>query len=131
MSGTRYLLDTNFVIYYLNGASFAVDFYRRVRNNSRQDMFSISVMTRLELFSSSAMRKDEEEIVAAFVNNIYVHPLAFEVEQYAVAFRRATRSKTPDAIIAASAIDLNATLVTCDKFLLSASFPGLRTIHPH
>lgn len=126
MSGNRYLFDTNFVIYYLNAQPKAQAFFDQLAGGS----FSISVMTRLELLSHPGITADDEEAIQEFIDRVAVLPLVRDVEKNAILIRRATRAKTPDAIIAASAICLDATLVTSDKVLASTSYPGLRIINP-
>ena len=49
------------------------------------------------------------------------------IEQKAIEIRRATTIKLPDSIIAATAIILDAVLLTDDDRLLSFSWPGLLT----
>jgi predicted nucleic acid-binding protein len=58
---------------------------------------------------------------------ITVVPLTSDIEQATIAFRRATNCKLPDSIIAATAILLDAGLLTHDKKLLACEYEGLRT----
>jgi predicted nucleic acid-binding protein len=50
-----------------------------------------------------------------------------EIKRETIAFRRSSRSKTPDAIIAATAIALDAVLVTQEAKLSSVIYPGFTT----
>jgi predicted nucleic acid-binding protein len=50
-----------------------------------------------------------------------------EIEQAAIAFRRKTNCKLPDSIIAATAILMEAILLTHDTDLLNCVYDGLKT----
>jgi predicted nucleic acid-binding protein len=51
-----------------------------------------------------------------------------EIKEKTIEFRRVTKCKLPDSIIAATAIVLDAILATNDAVLLKKQFPGLCTI---
>lgn len=125
MNGDRLLLDTNVVINYLKGNDAAVNF---IEERPDADLY-VSVITRMELLSFHGMTDDEEASINGFLNAVTVIPLDSEVEQIAIALRRATRRKMPDAIVAASAVWLEAPLVTAEGQLTATVYPGLRTVH--
>jgi predicted nucleic acid-binding protein len=87
----------------------------------------ISVITRIELLSYHGITAAEETEIRAFLEDVTAVPLFEEIEQTVIAFRRAQQRKTPDSIIAATALALDATLITIDPHLLNASWPGLHT----
>ena len=87
----------------------------------------ISVITRIELLSYHGITAAEEKEIKAFLEDVTVVPLLEEIEQTAIAFRRNQQRKTPDAIIAATALVLDATLITIDPHFLKATWPGLQT----
>jgi predicted nucleic acid-binding protein len=88
----------------------------------------ISVITRIELLSYHGITAAEEDRIRQFLEGVTVVPLLDEIEQTAISFRRARKRKTPDSIIAATAIALDAALVTMDSHFLTAAWPGLQTL---
>jgi predicted nucleic acid-binding protein len=122
----RWLLDTNVLIDYMSGKEAAVRFF-----DKKSDLwFFISVISRIELLSYLGITPQEEKEAHEVFASAYFVPLNGEVEDLAIRFRRATRRKLPDALVAASAIFIGATLVTSDKELAGADYPGLQTIMP-
>ncbi|MDR1317365.1 MAG: type II toxin-antitoxin system VapC family toxin [Spirochaetales bacterium] len=88
----------------------------------------ISVITRIELLSFHSLTDEETCLINLFFDSVTVVPLNNDVEEKAIEFRRLTKHKTPDAIIAATSIVLNAVLFTRDSRLLGQNFPGLETL---
>jgi len=73
------------------------------------------------------MPQDEEDNLRAFITErITVINLTNAVKSETINFRRATKQKLPDCIIAATAISIGAVLLSDDKRLLNVSFPGLQ-----
>jgi predicted nucleic acid-binding protein len=75
------------------------------------------------------MAGDEEQSIREFLDDLIVVPLDEAVEQAAIAIRCATSVKLPDCIIAATAIVLDAVLLTDDDQLLHLAWPGLRAVN--
>ena len=84
----------------------------------------ISVITRMELTAKADIKSEEEMVICNFITDVTVFPLDDSVERKAIEIRRATKLKLPDCIIAATAIVLDAVLITDDPHLLNLSFPG-------
>ena len=124
MSGERLLMDTNIVLGYLRGDPEETS----VVNDRPGAEICVSVITRMELLSYHALSEEEDAIVRRFLNNALVVPLNEEVEGIAIALRRETRRKLPDAIVAATAIWLKAELATADGGLARTKYPGLRIV---
>jgi predicted nucleic acid-binding protein len=59
--------------------------------------------------------KKKEAIVKAFINDANILPLSPDVVTQCVKIRRSKKVKTPDAIIAATAIVHNLTLISSDS----------------
>lgn len=125
MSG-KLLLDTNFIIGYLLEKEPLVDF---LKIHASSELFA-SVVTKLEILSYHALSDEDEAEFESFLSNVSIVPLDNDVQTATVMFRRATRKKLPDSIVAASAIAVDATLVTCDRELAASAFPGLKTVNP-
>ncbi len=125
MSGNC-LFDTNAIVSYMQGLAPVVDFIDNLTAGGR----FISVITRMELLSFPGIAAREEEAIHRFLGDLDVIPLNEAVENAAIAIRRTVRLKLPDAIVAATALTLNATLITSDQRLVGLTWPGLRVADP-
>lgn len=101
-----YLIDTNIIIYYLEGEQAAISFLSTHRGE-----LAISSITWMEVFSYP-FNEDEEQVVRAFLQEFRQIEISFPVMELSVEVRRTKKMKLPDAIIAASAIHYDLTLVT-------------------
>jgi len=122
----KYLFDTNAIVYYLQGRPEWVDFI----DNADMTERTASVITRLELLSYPGISTDEEERIHRFLSDLIVISLSESIESTAIAIRRTARLKLPDAIIAATALRLNATLITGDQHLKNLEWPGFYAVAP-
>jgi len=121
MNGTDscLVLDTNAVIFLTTRDNVIPNDLKNELNKS--ELF-ISVITRMEL-AAKQVKPEEEEAIRDFIADVTVSPLDEEVERKAVEIRRTTKIKLPDCIVAATAIVLDAVLVTNDAHLLNLSRP--------
>ena len=107
----RYLLDTNIVIYALGSEQCAIEYIKKVTLTGGELYFS--TITEAEVFSKPL----DEEISQAF-NEFFstgtVIPVTSEIARSAGEIRVNTKAKLADALIAATALIVNATLVTHD-----------------
>jgi predicted nucleic acid-binding protein len=101
-----YLVDTNIIIYYLEGEQAAVSFLRTHRGK-----LAISSITWMETLSYP-FSSEEEQIVRAFLQELRLIEISSPVMELSVEIRRTKKMKLPDAIIAASAIHHDLILVT-------------------
>ena len=101
-----YLIDTNIIIYYLEGEQAAVSFLRTHRGK-----LAISSITWMETLSYP-FSADEEQIVRAFLQEFRLIEISSPVMELSVEIRRMKQLKLPDAIIAASAVHHDFILVT-------------------
>lgn len=101
-----YLIDTNIIIYYLEGEQSAVSFLCAHRGK-----LAISPITWMETLSYS-LSADEEQIVRAFLKEFRLIEFSSPVMELSVEIRRMKKMKLPDAIIAASAVHHDLILVT-------------------
>jgi predicted nucleic acid-binding protein len=113
MSGEKkYLLDTNAIIAILADKVPAIGTLRV------DPLIAISVITEIELLSFSRLSINEETGIKAFLETgsiIYINP---DIKDISIQLRRKHGIKTLDAIIAATAINYKALLVTDDRVLL-------------
>ena len=100
--GTRFLLDTNSIIYYLDNAlpraaSIFLD-------GALDDEAYISVISKIELLGWNPPEGTSLETVKDFVDKATILQLDDAVVQKTIDIRRSKRIKLPDAIIAATAL---------------------------
>ncbi len=102
------VLDTNVVLYHLGG---------KLSRPLSGAQGSVSIVTQLELLSYPDITPAEESHIRSILNDLTVVGLGPEICQSTIYLRRAYRLKLPDAIICATALTLDATLLTNDKRL--------------
>lgn len=107
MSGTNIVLDTNAVLYLLGGKLDPTILPR--------GEFLISFITELELLSYPNLSKSEEERIKDFIESVDVMGLSSGIKGETIRLRKNYKIKLPDAIICATALSLNASLLTFDS----------------
>lgn len=109
----QYLIDNNAISSYFSGllSDKAMQFMAEVIDQ----IPNISVITEIEALSWITADKNKERIVQDFINDATVISLSPAVVKQCVSIRRSRKIKTPDAIIAATAIVHNLTLITRDN----------------
>jgi predicted nucleic acid-binding protein len=125
MPESRFLLDTNAVIYLTTKGNAISEELQNELNEA--DLF-ISVITEIELFAKPSMPPEEEKNLRDFLSQrIPSIDLNSVVKNETIAIRRNSKLKLPDCIVAATAVIMDAVLLTADAPLLNLSWPGLRT----
>lgn len=122
----NYLFDTNSTLYYLQGREDWIEFIDALPVKHR----FASVVTRMELLAYPGIEPNEENGIRSFLSDVAVIPLTEEIETMTIAIRRHTRIKLPDAVIVATAIVLDASLLTSDQQLVNLEWPGLTVVNP-
>ncbi len=109
--GTTYLLDTNTAIYILNDAlpPKASDFLKAALNETGS---YISVITKIELLGWQSDTLKQLNDVADFVQDSEILLLSDVVVDKTIELRRKFKIKLPDAVIAATAIVHDLTLIS-------------------
>ncbi|MBK8391227.1 MAG: type II toxin-antitoxin system VapC family toxin [Saprospiraceae bacterium] len=102
----------------------AMDFIAEVLDQTP----TISVITEIEALSWINPDKSKEQIVKSFIQESTILSLTPAVVAQCVSIRRSRKIKTPDAIIAATAIVHNLTLITSDSDF--TNIEGLVIIDP-
>ena len=113
--GTLKVLDTNIVIYLLEG---------RLREPLGTARACVSVVSEMELLSHARLDAVGVQTIRRLLAAIPVIELTRQVKEAAIELRRQHRLTIPDAIIAATAVTLDAELLTNDAKL--AAVPGLQ-----
>ncbi len=124
--GQKYLIDSNAVIDFFNGT---------LPLNGKQLLNSISpaisVITQIELFCSNNINPQEILQLQKFVSIAIVYNIIDEViVTQAVNCRKSNKIKTPDAIIAATALVYGLTLITRNTNDFK-NIDGLIIVNPH
>ena len=104
--GTRYLLDTNAVLEFMGNKLPAEshDFLSKIIDHE----INISAINKIELLGFSFV----EQTLIDFVSFAEVYPIDDETINQTIELRKNHKIKLPDAIIAATAILNNFTLIT-------------------
>ena len=100
-------------------------FNRQLDGAIPEGQLGFSVIIEIELLSFPELTTDDEQLIRQSLKALARIPLDGAVSKQAVVLRRRFRLRVPDAIVAASALVLDAGLVTNDRQLLGLN--GLRT----
>ena len=104
----RLVLDTNAVIYIVGDS---------LEEPPPDGPYAISILTEIEVLGYQLLDRDTETKIRRLLDSLEIVPLAEEIKELAIVLRQGHRLKTPDAIIAATAIALNSPLVSNDSDL--------------
>jgi len=115
MSGIKFVLDTNVVIGLLKGNNEVLNLAEQSALTLSQA--GISQITRMELLSFPLLTAEEELAINDFLQNCQICLLDETIEIVAVQLRKSRKLKLPDAIVAATAMVNQATLLTLDKVI--------------
>ena len=88
--------------------------------------YFVSAITEIELFSKPGLLAHEEQSIRTLLSGMTMVQLPPDVRDEAARIRIATGLKLPDAIIAATALTLGATLLSNDRQM--ARVPGLEVV---
>ena len=105
-----YLLDSNVVVHYLSN-SLPIKSIEFLNQFIDEDCY-ISVITQMEILGFNFKNLSDKNITEIFIENAIVFDLNPEVVQKTITIRKSRKIDLPDAIIAATAIVNNFTLIT-------------------
>jgi predicted nucleic acid-binding protein len=114
-----YVLDTNVVLYHLAG---------RMSGDLPSGSMCVSIITEIEALSYPGLSTAEELRIRQFFEELNVIPITSLVRDRTIEVRRRNRLRIPDAIIVATALTLEAELLTNDTDL--PAIGGLKVIRP-
>jgi predicted nucleic acid-binding protein len=119
------VLDTNAAISILNDGVFS----KRLDEAFPRNIRVISVITQIELLGYPGITEKAETAIRSFLSEIPIISIESDIVELAIQIRRVKPSlKLPDAVIAVTAIDFEAILVTNDSDLLKLEFPGFHVM---
>ena len=118
MNGKNYLLDTNAIIQLLMGNKFLI------HEIQDANLVAISIISKLEFLSFPRLTESDKRLFGSFEKRVSVISLddCEKLNSAIVNLRIKSSIKLPDAIISASALVNECTLITSDKKLLDHSF---------
>jgi predicted nucleic acid-binding protein len=126
LTDTKLVLDSNVVINFINKT---IDILPGA-DNAEKPQYFVSVVTEMEALAKPNDTEEARKGVQALLSKFTIVPLNDEIKNLAIEIRRSgsPRPKLPDAIVAATAVALEAALVSADENLLKLVWPGLITL---
>lgn len=118
MSGNKFFLDTNIVLYLLHGDETIAELL-----NGKQ--LFVSFISQLELLGYPGLDVNERNKIKQFLDECTILDINEGIKQQVIEIRSLLRIKLPDAIIAASAIFYDLPLISADKDLKKVKNLGL------
>lgn len=109
--GIKFLWDTNIAIYYLQ-QQLPIHAEKVIDQTLETSAAAISVISEIELLCWRTPNENDLQILHRFISDAFVYELDHAIKTKTAEIRRAHRIKLPDAIIAATAIIYNLTLLT-------------------
>jgi len=108
MIGNKIFVDTNIILYLLNGDETMADLL-----DGKQ--IYISFITELELLSFKNLTDDEQAIIKSFISECKIIDINRGIKDLSIFIRKKYHIKLPDAIIAATTKYMDLPLITADK----------------
>jgi predicted nucleic acid-binding protein len=108
MNGNNILLDTNIVLYLLNGEDTLVPLLED------KNLF-LSFITQLELLGTRHINPNDISKIKQFVSECTVIDITPGIKELTISIRQNYNIKLPDCIILATSLWLNMPLITADK----------------
>lgn len=124
----NYIWDTNIVIYFLEG-SFADKAMAFIGSTISKKPPMISAITEMELLCWKTDNEKDMYYVEEFVHQSDIAEIDLAVKQKTIELKRICKIKLPDAIIAATAITTNSTLLTRNLSDFK-NIQGLKVVNP-
>jgi predicted nucleic acid-binding protein len=103
-----YLIDSNIFIFLLND---------ELAELIPEGSLGYSIITKIEILAFTGLSQDEEQLIRNSLQALSQIPLSSIVAEKTIHSRRKYRLKTPDAVIAASAWESQAVLLSNDRQL--------------
>jgi predicted nucleic acid-binding protein len=107
MNGSKYLVDTNVLLYVIAGNKAVLEYIN--------ERFFISEITEIELLGNKGITDLQLKYRTKIIDNCTIVSLSEYIKRLTIQLKQNYLLKIPDAIIAATAIYLNLSLLTADK----------------
>jgi hypothetical protein len=108
MNGNNILLDTNIVLFLLNGEETLIPLL------DEKNLF-LSFITQLELLGARFLQPEDLLKIKAFISECTVIDITPEIKEFTFSIRQKYNIKLPDSIILATSQWLNMPLISADK----------------
>ena len=108
MNGNNILLDTNIVLYLLNGEETLIPLLEE------KNLF-LSFITQLELLGNRNLNSDDILKIKQFISECTVIDITPDIKEFTISIRQKYSIKLPDSIILATSLWLNMPLITADQ----------------
>ncbi len=115
MNGIKYLLDTNIIIGLFARNPAVLDLLKTRQVKTHECAYN--AITRMELLSYPAITVSDKLTLESFLSCMTYLAITQDIENETIQFRLNNKTKLPDAIIAATAIQHQIELLTLDKEL--------------
>jgi hypothetical protein len=110
MNGNSFLLDTNIIIYLLNGdETLAKVLFGK--------QFFVSIISEIEILGYPELSIKDRRKIISFLEDCTVVEIAPRIKELAIELRAKYRIKVLDAIVLASSVHLNIPVIIADKAL--------------
>jgi len=103
------VLDTNVALYHLGN---------RLGQPLPSGLYFVSIITEMELLSYPGLSSPEAQQIHNFLSHLTIININDSIKNLAIQWRRQYKLKLPDAIIVATTLSLEATLLTNDQQLI-------------
>ena len=107
MSGNNILLDTNIILYLLNGEETLIPLLEE------KNLF-LSFITQLELLGNRNIKPNDILKIKQFISECTIIDITPGIKEFAISIRQKYSVKLPDCIIMATSLWLNMPLITAD-----------------
>jgi hypothetical protein len=124
----KYVLDTNAVIYYLDGALTANGFVFVLTALQIRECV-LSVISEIEVLGFQFPDTDQEKKTESFIRTLLILPLSDDIVRKTIEIRKSRKMKVANAIIAATAILNGLTLISRNEKDFK-NLPGLSFLNP-
>ena len=108
MNGKEILVDTNIIIYLLQGND-------TLSNILQGKQLYLSFITELELLGFHSPSKERESQIERVLNDCLIVPMSNSIKLQYTVLRKTHKLKLADSLIAATALSLKIPLMTADK----------------
>ena len=107
MNGSKFLADTNVLLYVITGNAAVLEYIN--------EEFYISEITEIELLGNKGITDIQFKYRSKIIDNCTIVSLSEYIKRITIQLKQNYTLKISDAIIAATAIYLNIPLLTADK----------------
>jgi predicted nucleic acid-binding protein len=107
MNGNRIFLDTNIVLYLLNGDITLAHFL-----NGK--ILCVSIITEIELLSYQGLKIEEEKVIKEFLSECLIYGISNEIKEITIEIRKTNSLKLPDCLIVSTSLYLGIPFISAD-----------------